>query len=40
MRSWYTRKSGSLNLAVTPTRHLRFELFADANRSKAKFASL
>ena len=40
VRSWYTRKSGSLNLAVTPTRHLRFELFADANRSKAKFASL
>ena len=40
VRSWYKRKSASLNLAVTPTSDLRFELFGDANRSKAKFASL
>ena len=40
VRSWYDRKGASLNLGLTPTKDLRFELFADANRSQAKFAHL
>ena len=40
VRSWYDRKSGSLTLGLTPTANTRFEVFADANRSQAKFSHL
>lgn len=40
VRSWYKRRSASVNLALTPTQDTRIELFGDATRSQAKFASL
>lgn len=40
VRSWYERKSASVNLGLTPSSDLRFDLFVDTNRSQAKFASL
>ena len=40
VRSWYKRRSASLNLGITPTQDIRGDIFVDTNRSQAKFASL